>query len=279
MKITYLGTTMLLFDDGVTQVLFDCHITRPSLLQCQFGKFETDAKTAEQVLSRFPMDRLEAIFISHTHHDHVMDAPYFAVRTGAKIIGSASAMKVAEGGFVPAANCLCYDDSMEYRIGDFHVKILPSIHSKAHWYNNDLGKTIDEPLEQPAKKKQYKEGGSVDFVVENGGKTYVIRPSYNFIPGQLDGIKADVLFLGVGGLSKDSRARQQEFFKETVDKVQPRVVVPVHWDFFFTPLFEKIRVSSGFIDNGEASLAAAQAYCDRKGIRFFRQLPLTTTEL
>jgi hypothetical protein len=33
MKITYFGTTTLLFDDGTDQILFDCHFTRPSLLK------------------------------------------------------------------------------------------------------------------------------------------------------------------------------------------------------------------------------------------------------
>lgn len=31
MKVTYLGTTTLLFDDGTDQILFDCHVIRPSL--------------------------------------------------------------------------------------------------------------------------------------------------------------------------------------------------------------------------------------------------------
>ena len=31
MKITFLGTTTLLFDDGADQILFDAHFTRPSI--------------------------------------------------------------------------------------------------------------------------------------------------------------------------------------------------------------------------------------------------------
>ena len=30
MKVTFFGTTTLLFDDGKDQILFDAHITRPS---------------------------------------------------------------------------------------------------------------------------------------------------------------------------------------------------------------------------------------------------------
>jgi phosphoribosyl 1,2-cyclic phosphate phosphodiesterase len=70
MKVTYLGTTMLLFDDGKDQVLFDCHVTRPSMKVCMTSRLSTDTITAERVLSQFGFDRLRAIFISHSHHDH-----------------------------------------------------------------------------------------------------------------------------------------------------------------------------------------------------------------
>lgn len=48
-----------------------------------------------------------------------------------------------------------------------------SIHSKAHWYNDDLGQTIDKPLRQPAGKNAYKEGGSFDFLITHKKKTYL----------------------------------------------------------------------------------------------------------
>ena len=41
MKVTYFGTTTLLFDDGKDQILFDAHITRPSL-----GKYVLGTKAA-----------------------------------------------------------------------------------------------------------------------------------------------------------------------------------------------------------------------------------------
>ena len=38
MKVTCFGTTTLLFDDGRDQILFDAHLTRPSLARYLFGK-------------------------------------------------------------------------------------------------------------------------------------------------------------------------------------------------------------------------------------------------
>ncbi len=43
MKVTYFGTTTLLFDDGRDQILFDAHVTRPSLMKYIAGaKVGTD---------------------------------------------------------------------------------------------------------------------------------------------------------------------------------------------------------------------------------------------
>ena len=279
MKVTYLGTTMLLFDDGKDQVLFDCHVTRPSIAQCLFGKIGTDTEIADRVIREFKIQRLKAIFISHSHHDHVLDAPYFATKTGADIYGSASALNVARGGKVPEACLHSYDDSMEYQVGGFHVTIIPSIHSKAHWYNNDLGQTIDTPVVQPTKKAAFKEGGSVDFLIEHNGKKYLIRPSYNYIEGQLDHVQADVLFLGVEGLSKDTEKRARTFFAETVDKVQPKLVIPVHWDHFFKPLYGPIyRVPVKMEDTGK-SLWMLSEYCAKAGVDCVVQLPLSSMEI
>ena len=102
MKVTYFGTTTLLFDDGRDQILFDAHVTRPSLGKYVAGnKVGTDAALCDKLIRLHKIDRLRAIFISHTHHDHVMDAPYIAAKCGAVIYGSESARNVALGGGIP----------------------------------------------------------------------------------------------------------------------------------------------------------------------------------
>ena len=195
MKVTFFGTTTLLFDDGKDQIFFDCHFTRPSLIKYIFGKETTDKNIVDEMLEKHHVDRLKAIFISHTHHDHVLDAPYVASRTGAMIYGTSSAMNVSRGGGVAEKQLTEFRENKEYEVGDFKIKILKSLHSKPTILNNDLGQTIDEPLPVDAKLRDYKEGGSYDFHVEHKEKKILIRPSFNYIEGQLDGYEADVLFL------------------------------------------------------------------------------------
>ena len=78
-------------------------------------------------------------------------------------------------------------------------------------------------------------------MTEHGDKKILIRPSFNYIEGQLDGIQADIIFLGVAGLAKADEKMEQTFFAETVEKTKARLVIPVHWDNFFSPLEKPIK--------------------------------------
>lgn len=279
MKITYLGTTVLLFDDGADQILFDCHTTRPSIRRFLFSKLSTDTTVADHVIRQFGFSRLRATFASHAHYDHVLDLPYYVNQCGGDVYGSPSALNVARGGGVPEEKLHDFTVQPDVQIGSFQIRVIPSKHSRAHFYNDDLGQTIDAPLAQPAHKKRYKEGGSFDFIVTHAGKTYLIRPSCNYIPGQLDGLRADVLFLGISGLSKEKPDWQRVFFSETVDKVQPGLVIPLHWDKFFSPLYGAVRgLPKPFEDTG-LSMHLLAAHCAETDTPCCVQLPLTSLTL
>ena len=276
MKITFLGTTTLLFDDGKDQVLFDAHVTRSSLLTYAFGKAPTDTKMADELISLHHIDRLRAIFISHTHHDHVMDAPYIAEKCGATIYGSSSAVNVGRGGGVLRERLVNFEPGQVSYVGDFRITAIPSVHSKPTILNNDLGQTINAPLVQPAKLRDYKEGGSYDFYVETPEKSFMIRPSFNYIEGQMDGYHADVLFLGVAGLAKAKEKTKAKFFAETIEKIQPQLVIPLHWDNFFSPLSKPIVGMPRFIEKTERVFFELAKYCEAHDVPCAVQIPRTS---
>lgn len=279
MKVTFFGTTTLLFDDGKDQILFDCHFTRPSLIKYIAGSEMTDTKLADELLTLHKVNRLKAIFVSHTHHDHVMDVPYVAKKTGATVYGASSAMNVCRGQDVSEAQLVEYHAEDSFTIGDYKIKVIKSLHSKPTILNNDLGQTIDEPLKQPCKLRDYKEGGSYDFYVEHQGKKYLIRPSFNYIEHQLDGYTCDVLFLGVAGLGKADEATETKFFEETVAKTKPQLIIPLHWDNFFSRLDVPVKGMIPLVEKTEVVFFKVAKYCEAHNINFVVQIPRTSVEI
>ena len=130
MKVTFFGTTTLLFDDGKDQILFDAHMTRPSLMKYIFGSAPTDRAVVDRELQLNHVDRLKAIFVSHSHHDHVMDAPYIVQQTKAVIYGSSSALNVARGGGIPEEKLVQFRANDTYEVGGYRIKVIP-----VHWDN------------------------------------------------------------------------------------------------------------------------------------------------
>ncbi len=279
MKITFFGTTTLLFDDGKDQILFDAHLTRPPIEKMVIGKISSNEKMIEMILEKYKMNRLRAIFVSHSHHDHVMDAPFIAKRCNCDVYGSYSTLNVAKGSKIDENKLHEFICHKPIQMGDFCITVIPSLHSKAKWYNNDLGKVIDQPFTQPARRKKYKEGGSFDFLIEHKNKNYLIRPSCNYIKNQNDGIKADVLFLGIGGLSKLSKNEMTMFFEETIGKVQPDIVIPIHWDNFFVSLDKPTREMPSLFENTNESLFRTTVYCEENDISCIVLLPRSYIQL
>ena len=279
MKVTFFGTTTLLFDDGKDQIFFDCHFTRPSLAKYIGGRQETDTVLADELLKLHKADRLKAIFVSHSHHDHVMDVPYVAKQTGAQVYGTMSALNVCRGRDTDESQLHEFRDGQTYQIGDFSIKVIRSLHSKPNILNNDLGQTIDEPLPKDAKLRDYKEGGSYDFIVKNGDKTYIIRPSFNYLEHELDGYTCDVLFLGTGGLANADEETLKNFFAETIEKVKPSLVIPLHWDNFFSPLDQPIEGMPRLIEKTEVAFFRLAIYCEAHDVNCLLQFPRTSIEI
>lgn len=240
--VTFLGTTSLLFDDGQTKIMIDGFISRPSLQTVLEEPLQTDTAAVDLALTRIGADQLDALFVAHSHWDHALDAAYIAETTGARLFGSASTLNIGRGGGLSEDQLSLFAPGTPLSFGAFTVTVLPSKHSPPlPGVNDDLGKEIVEPLAQPAPVSAYVEGGSFDFLIAHGDNAMLVKPSANFIEGALDGVRADVLFLGTATLSNQDPAFQHALYEQSVGTVQPQLVIPVHWDDFFLPLSERLE--------------------------------------
>ena len=82
----------------------------------------------------------------------------------------------------------------------------------------------------------------------------------------MEGYKADVLFLGVAGLQKAEPAMEAAFYRETIEKVDPKLVIPVHWDNFFSPLTKPVVGIPRLIEKTEVALWRLVRACEARGV-------------
>jgi L-ascorbate metabolism protein UlaG (beta-lactamase superfamily) len=90
----------------------------------------------------------------------------------------------------------------------------------------------------------YKEGASYTIIIEHPEATLAIHGSAGFIPNILDEYDVDILFLGMAGLETMDDTYNDDYQTHVTDALNPKVIVPIHWDDFFVPLKKGIKSRS-----------------------------------
>ena len=67
LRVTFVGATTLLVDDGRTRLLVDPFFSRPGVVRCAVGKIGLHATTIDACLRRLGVERLDAVVASHAH--------------------------------------------------------------------------------------------------------------------------------------------------------------------------------------------------------------------
>jgi L-ascorbate metabolism protein UlaG (beta-lactamase superfamily) len=236
--VTWLGVTTLLFDDGETALLTDGFFSRPGALAVATRSAVTpDPARIAAGLARAGVKRLAAVLVVHSHYDHVMDAPEVARRTGALVVGSRSTAQVARGWGLPEEQILEVEPGRPHRFGAFEVTFLSSRHVPLPAVAAGLlGREIEEPLVPPVPVSAYLEGGSYTILVAHPRGSALVQGSAGYLEGALEGHRADVVLLGVGGLGRQGRGYQERYWRHVVRAVGASRVAPIHWDDFTRPL-------------------------------------------
>lgn len=249
-KVTFLGVSTLLIDDGDKMLLIDGFFSRPSMIKALTSDLKSDTTVIENLIDIYGLAHLNGIFVTHTHYDHSFDAGHVAKMVGCTLYGSTSTLNVGRGAGLTEDQLLLYEPNKEYHIGEFVVRVVPSKHSPGNALDDD-GIQLTEPLRQPANMKAYPEGGSFDFLITHRGRKMYIKPSPNFIPGALDSLDVDALFIGIATVTRQGPEWADQFYKENITALEPSVVVPIHWDNFFYPISDELVMLPKFACEAE----------------------------
>lgn len=265
----FLGTTTLILSDGRNTVMIDALLTHPRLRTVLLGKLRSDPTQVAAALDRAEARHVDLLLVSHSHYDHVLDAPAVASRTGAIIAGSESTRQVSLGGGISDSSIRIIRDGDRLNAGAFHVRVFRSLHSPG----DRVPGTITAPLTQPARTSAYKEGGTFSFLIEHDGLRILIHASANVLPGMYKGVRADVVYLAIGGLAGQTDAAVQSYWHEVVTQTGAQLVVPIHWDDFLRPLDQPQKMLPRLMDNIPKTLATIDALADREH-RAIRYMPV-----
>lgn len=255
LNVKFFGVSTLLFDDGKTQILIDGFFSRPSLSQVLFQKIQSQPAIIQRMIQQQQLQRTQAILVTHSHYDHTLDIAELGKRLPyTKIIGSSSTLNIARGGHVAEQQLIQIQPLQPMSFGEFKVTAIASQHTPPTAVNNDLGEKISQPLQQPARFSEFKEGHSFDYLIEHQDHKILVKASTGAIPDQLKNLNVDTLFLGIAQLSRQSTEFQQDYLDQTLKTLKPKVVVPIHWDDFFKPVNQPLEFLPYLADNTDKSL-------------------------
>ncbi len=268
--VRFSGTSTLLFSDGETTWMVDGWFSRPGPLRLAFGKIEPDLSAIERGLAANEVSSLAAVFPVHSHYDHAMDAPEVAGRTGALLLGSESTANIGRGWGLPESQIRVVEDREPLQLGRFTLTPIESRHFQfpdPRIRELALGDPlIEAPLVPPGGAFDYRLGKAYVLHVSHPRGDWLIVGSAGYLEGALDGLSAHTVFLGVGGVGSQTAEYRERWWRESVEAVSPRRVIPIHYDSLTGPVSGPFRgpvkimqfLSSG-LDETESFLRDKQA--------------------
>lgn len=228
-ELRWLSGSSILLDDGSTKILFDAAYTRPTWRHwLNLDPFASEEKTVQKVVADNELDNLQAIFVTHSHFDHVVDAPTVARLTKAIFYVDEHMRTISLAYRDPRIKTLPLMSQKPHLIGNFRVTPFPGDHSQLLGFFSFLPGAIMKDFNFDF--YDYHEGQCWTYVVEHAERTIVIAHSPEEpLPSVLKLIpKADVVVQSIAGRGSD-----EAVLHGYVEKLKATHFIPNHFDNFF----------------------------------------------
>lgn len=224
-SIKWFGTACYRIEHGGKVLWIDPYFSRHSFFEIGFGRVAPKPREIDRY-----MDRADYIVIGHSHYDHAADLPCVVPKTAAMVYGDKSVGNLFAACDLPRKNFhgVSPGDSVEAR--PFKISFIKSVHGKL------LGRVpsdhdISPDSGPPLKAKDFGCGTVFNIIVEANGYRIYHQGSGGIVEETLKGCRADLAIIGIS-----SRKGTPRMVYRVVKELQPRVVMPTHYDMFFYPL-------------------------------------------
>lgn len=226
----WLSVASLVLEDGETQILFDPMFTRAGLKHwLMLSELRSDEGLVSKIIKEQQLEKLTAVFASHSHFDHVIDAPLFSKLTGAKFYVDESSERVAKAYKEPKITTQRITNLTKIQIGKFTITPIQRTHSPIRLLDFDF---LPGPVPEDF------DFGLFDYHVGDTWFYYIEHPEGKILIDQgsepfLDKLKpftsdVNVVIQGIANRSSDDA-----IVKGYISVFKPTVFVPTHFDNFF----------------------------------------------
>jgi L-ascorbate metabolism protein UlaG (beta-lactamase superfamily) len=239
--------------EGAT-IFVDPYLSRAPLASLLLRRTALPDPTALDRFLRAPGE-VAGVLVGHTHFDHAVDAPAIARRFGCRAYGSESLVRLMELHGL-AGQAVEVDPYRTYELGPFEVAFTPSAHSKlllglAVPFDGELTCEHLDALSPGA----YRCGQVWGIAIRVAGITLYHQGSAELVDEALRERNVDVFLAGVAG-----RGFTRDYWKRILPRLDPRVVVPTHYDNFFRPLGRRMEfISRARLESLPEEIAEASA--------------------
>lgn len=234
----WFSVASLVIEDEKTRIFFDPMFTRAGLQHwLALSDFRSDEPLVTKILKENGLNKIDALFASHSHFDHVIDAPIIAKLTGGVFYVDENSEIIAKAHKEPKIQIQRVENRRPIVIGDF--KITPVL--RTHSHIRSLGFSF-----LPGKVSQDFDFGFYDYKVGDTWFYLIEHPDGKILFDQgaepfLDEAKkvvsqVDVLIQGVA-----NRENDDTIIKGYAHAFKPKVFLPSHFDNFFFP-FDPVSI-------------------------------------
>lgn len=246
-ELTWLGTAGFLLSYSGFKLLIEPYVSRQPLR----AMLARRALHADDALLARHVPRADAVLVGHTHFDHAVDVPALARRDGCNVYGSQS-LRTLMALYGLAGQCVEVEPMRTYEIGPFAVTFVESVHSKLA-----LGLAVPSGGEltcdnlDALSSGRYRCGQVYGIHIAVAGATFYHQGSANLIDERVIHRGVDYFLAGIAG-----RGFTPHYFPRILSRLEPRVVIPQHFDDFFRPLDAELGFSlnvnfGGFVEEVE----------------------------